>query len=364
MVGTTIGAGFFALPYTIMRAGFVNGLIYLVVLGLLNLLVNLLYGEVVLRTAGDHQMTGYGQIYLGQKGKILGSVALFVSIYGALLAYLIKTGEFAALVFGLPQPLFFSLAFFILGSTAIFLGLKTVSKFELLFGSLILIFIYILALMGIPRLDFTNYTLPAINHSLAAIFAPYGVILFALTGMSAVPEMEEVLRQNHRQLKKAIIIGSLIPLIVYLVFTAVIVGVSGRQTSQDAILGLVGFLPTWIVKLGAGLGILTMSTSFLSLGFVLRETWFRDFKLNKSLAFALAVGPSLALFLLGARNFLTTLEIAGSIACGLSGLMVVWLYFEAKRKGTKTPAYILSIPKILLLILAIVFILGLFSAFH
>jgi len=361
MVGTTIGAGIFALPYAIMKIGFWNGLVYLLVLGLLNILVNLLYGEVVLRTAGDHQMTGYGQIYLGKLGKTLASIALFVTIYGALLAYIIKSGEFAALVLNLSQPFLFSLVFFALASTAIFFGLKTLAKFELLLTSLIVIFIYILALIAFPHLQSINYQSTINSLSINNLLLPYGVILFALTGMSAVPEMEEILRTEHHNLKKAILIGSLIPLIVYLIFAAVIVGVSGWKTSPDAILGLVGFLPAWVVRLGAGLGILTMSTSFLSLGFVLREVWFRDFKLNKNLAFGLAVLPSLALFLLGTRNFIGVLEIAGSIACGLSGLLVVWLYYEAKIHGKRLPAYSLSIPKFVLLILAIVFTLGLFS---
>jgi amino acid permease len=364
MVGTTIGAGIFALPYAIMKAGFVNGMIYLLVLGLLNVLVNLLYGEMVLRTAGDHQMTGYGQIYLGKIGKALASITLFVTIYGALLAYIIKTGEFASLILNLSQPFLFSLVFFALASSAIFFGLKTLAKFELLLTSLILIFIYILALIAFPYLQSINYQ-PAYRQAgqlfINNLLLPYGVILFALTGMSAVPEMEELLRSEPQSLKKAILIGSLIPLIVYLVFVAVIVGVSGRQTSPDAIFGLLGYLPAWVVRLGAGLGILTMSTSFLSLGFVLREAWFRDFKFNKNLAFPLAVFPSLVLFLLGARNFIGVLEIAGSIACGLSGLLVVWLYYEAKKHGQRAPAYSLGIPKILLLILAIVFILGIFS---
>lgn len=361
MVGTTVGAGIFALPYTIMKVGFWTGMIYLLILGLLNLLVNLLYGEVVLRTPGDHQMTGYGEIYLGKKGKVMASLALYGALYGALLAYLIKTGEFAALVLGFSQPLLFSLVFFILGSTAIFLGLKTVSKFELFLVILMLLFIYILALIGLPHLLSINYQSTMNLLSINNLLLPYGVILFALTGMSAVPEMEEILRNEHHQLKKAILIGSLIPLLVYLLFVAIIIGVSGQKTSQDAIFGLVGFLPAWIVKLGAGLGILTMSSSFLSLGFVLRESWFRDFRLSKNIAFSLAVFPSLALFLLGTRNFLAILELAGAIACGLSGLLVVWLYFEAKKSGNRPPTYSLSIPNFVLLILAIVFILGLFS---
>ncbi len=112
LVGTTIGAGIFALPHVIAQAGLAIGLTYLLGLGILNLLLNIIYGEVILCTTGDHQLTGYAQIYLGKKGKALATAAMFFSLYGALLAYLIKIGQFLALIFGLPSPLLFSVLFF------------------------------------------------------------------------------------------------------------------------------------------------------------------------------------------------------------------------------------------------------------
>lgn len=350
LVGTTIGAGIFAIPHVISQAGLPIGLVYLLGLGILNLLLNLLYGEVILRTPGDHQLTGYAEIYLGKKGKAIATTAMFISLYGALLAYLLKIGQFCALVFGFANPLFFSLLFFTFASLAIILGLKTISQIEIILSASIITLIGIIAFLAKNSFVFSNYPLNPANFS--SIFLPYGVILFALSGSAAIPEMEEILRQDHKNLKKAILFGSLIPLIAYLIFALSIVGVSGMKTSDDAISSLVGILPNWITKVGASLGILTMSTSFLSLGYVLREVYHRDFKLPKPLALFLACVPALALLLAGAKNFIQILEITGAFSGGLTGILIILLYGRLNLR---------KIPPAILWLLGLVFGLGLLS---
>ncbi len=359
LVGTTIGAGIFGIPFVVSRIGFWAGIFYLLVLGFLVLLLNLIYGEIILRTPGDHQLTGYSKIYLGKWGKNLATISLFINLYGALLAYLIKIGEFSTLIAGRGNPLMFSLFFFILATIAIFFGLKTVSFFEGLIIFFLLGLIVLIAFLGFQRIEPANFS----GINLSFLFLPYGVILFALTGSSIIPEMEEILRKEPQNLKKSIIIGSLIPLFVYLLFTVLIVGICGPFTSDDAISNLPFFLPAWVVNLGALLGILSMGSSYLSLGYVLREIWFRDFRLPKSLAFVLACFPSLIFFMFGAKSFISVLGISGAVAGGLSGILIVSIFERSRRKGERLPAYSLRIPRVLLFILFLIFFIGMVSPF-
>lgn len=367
LVGTTIGAGIFGLPYAVAQAGLWPGMVYLLGLGGVVLLLNLIYGEVILHTKGDHQLTGYGEIYFGQKGKLVATLSLLIGLYGALLAYTIKIGEFLAFLTGIHSPLALSLLFFFLAFMAIALGLRTISYLEFVLVSLIIGFITLLALAGLSHISPINYSLLAISHS--SLFLPYGVILFALTGAASIPEMEEVLRQTgeRKKLKMAIFYGSLIPLVTYLIFTLIIVGISGSQTSDDAISGLISFLPNWVIHLGAGLGILTMGTSFLTLGYVLREVWYRDYHLSKPVALFLAALPPLLLFLFGHQSFIDVLEITGALTGGLTGILIILLYRKIRLASAKAsvsqdkPAYHLKIPTAILCLLAIIFLLGMLS---
>lgn len=357
LVGTVIGAGIFGIPYVVSQIGFFPGVFYLSILGFLVLFLNLIYGEVILRTPGDHQLTGYGEIYLGKWGKTLAALAIFITAYGALLAYLIKTGEFLALIFNFSSPILFSLLFFVFASLAVFFGLKSVSFLGAVLVVLLLSLIGLIAILGVGQINVNHFA----GANFSFLFLPYGVILFALFGSSVIPEMEEILRDEHQNLKKSIITGSLIPLFVYLLFTTVVVGICGSLTSDDAVVGLTYFLPSWIVNLGAILGVLTMSSSYLTLGYVLREVWFRDFGAPKIFAFLLACFPSLILFLFGAKSFIEVLGITGSLMGGLTGILIILMYLRAKESGKRRPAYFLNIPKFFIFLLIIVFFIGMFS---
>ena len=207
LIGTVVGAGIFAIPYVVAKIGFLPGIFYLLILGALVLFLNLIYGEVILRTPGDRQLTGYAEIYLGKWGKFLGTLAIFITAYGALLAYLIKVGEFLSLIFALPNPVLFSLLFFVFGSIAVFLGLRSVSFFAGVFVVLLLGLVSLIAILGGDKIDPVNF----LGSDFSFLSLPYGVILFALFGSSVIPEMEEILRTEHKSLKKSIVIGSLIP---------------------------------------------------------------------------------------------------------------------------------------------------------
>lgn len=362
LVGTTVGAGIFGLPYVFSRFGFLPSALYLVVLGGIMMLLNLCYGEIILRTPGDHQFPGYLRFYFPEEKNLLKLVnmfSLFLSLYGALLAYGIKIGEFVQLILGVGNPVLFSLLFFIASSLALYLGLRTVSSLELvlllLMGFVVLLFLVI----SIPHLDFAY--LKDVNP--AFFFLPYGVILFALNGSSVIPEVEESIREVPGALKKVIIVGTLIPVFLYLVFTFVVVADSGPYTSEDALSGLLPILSPAIVKVGALFGILSMATSFLVLGYVLKEIWFRDFKVSRSSAFLFALLPSVLLFMFGARNFIKILDFSGAISVGLGAFLILAMHRKAKKEGKKEPAYEIRVPDFLRWMLYIVFLLGLFTPF-
>src|SRR3990167_1848687 len=81
LIGTIIGAGILGLPYVISQVGLFYGAILIVLLGLAFLGINLFLGEIVLRTNGKHQLTGYAEKYLGPKGKKIMAFSFFIRIF-------------------------------------------------------------------------------------------------------------------------------------------------------------------------------------------------------------------------------------------------------------------------------------------
>ncbi len=362
LAGTTIGAGMFGLPFVFSKLGFFPTLFYLLGLGAVMALLNLIYGEVILRTPGDHQISGYLRLYLNDNTELLGAVntfSFFVSAYGALLAYGIKIGEFLQMILGFGSPILFSVLFYLFACAAFYSGLRSISLLELLITGLVVFSIIIFFIFSIGKFDLTHLT----GFSPLYLMLPYGVIFFALNGTSVVPEMEEILRKNPEKLKKSIVVGTLIPIFVYLVFSFVIVGNCGPFTSEDALSCLFPLFPNWIVKLGALIGILAMASSFLTLAYVLRESWFRDFKFSKTAAFLLVILPPFLLYLLGVRNFIRILDFSGAISVGLFGSLILFMHQKSRIKGKREPAYSIFLPRFIRIFLYILFIAGALTPF-
>ena len=120
MVGSIIGAGILGIPYVVSQAGFLVGFINLVVLGVIVFVLYLYLGEIILRTPGKHQLTGYAERYLGVWGKRLMLVSMVFGIYGALIAYLLGVGQAVAALLG-GNALFYSLIFLAIVATIIYL---------------------------------------------------------------------------------------------------------------------------------------------------------------------------------------------------------------------------------------------------
>lgn len=364
LLGTIVGAGVFGIPYVIAKSGIVPGFFYFFILGGAVLLIHLFFGEIVLRTKGKQRLIGYSQKYLGKWGKLLITIAVILGVTGALLAYLILAGDFLEILFSPYTNLtsfYFSLIFGVVLSCFIFRGIKLIAPTELFTNILFFLVIFIIFSFCLPKINFSN--LPLFN--LPNIFLPYGVILFSLIGWSAIPEITEILKtaEEKKSLKKIIILGTIIVTVFYILFSLGIIGITGGKTSTDALSGLIPFLGGKIIFFGALAGLITLADSFLILGLYLRNTFIYDLKISKNLAFLIACGLPLILFLIGFRSFIGTIGFVGTALGVIEGIIIVLIFKKAKTMSDRQPEYSLKIPSVLLYFLMAIFILGAISQF-
>lgn len=326
-----------------MKAGFVPGIIFLLLVGALTFIMNLAYGEVVLRTNGSHQLTGYAGMYLGAKWKKAILFTFILAIYSALLAYIIVSGQFLATALSdlfAVTPTAWSVWFFIILAGLSFGSIKRIAKFEFFITAAILTMVAVFISAGIPKVNISN--IPIFQNEF--MFLPYGILLFALFGLSAVPLQREILNGNEGNLKKAIYIGTAIPAILSLIFAIVVVGVSGDATSPEAISGAMPILGEWAGILGSLLGALAVSTAFVAHSRIMIEIFQFDFHLKKLTSWSLTVIPPFLLFMSGTRDFIRVINLAGGVAIGLELIVFIALYHNARRKGTRIPEYSLRLP--------------------
>ena len=355
LTGTIIGAGVLGIPYVMAKAGFLTGLLVLLLLGAVMVVLNLCIGEVTLRTKGRHQLTGYAGIYLGQRGKRLMTLAMMISSYGALMAYIIGEGKSLAEIFG-GNPWMWSIVFFVLASLIIFKGMEAVGMSELVLSIIKFVALFTTLLL----LGFSQFFDPAslMQIDLTKIFVPYGVILFAFLGAIAIPAMREELSSHLKDLKKCILIGTLIPIAAYALFGLAVVGVTGRFTTEVANLGvglLMGFFPLAIISVFA---VLSMATGFIAIGNGLREMFWHDYKFKPINALLLTLSVPVLLILFGVHSFINILGITGAIAGGADGIIMLLTYLKARKHGQRKPEYEMNIGLVPIVLMIAVFIIG------
>lgn len=353
MMGTIIGAGIFGIPYVVYQAGFLTGALLMLILTVAVIFIHLFIGEIALSTQKIHQLTGYAEKYLGRQGKYAMFFSALFGFYGALLAYIIGEGQALAALFG-GNPLWYSLGFFAVAGFMVYQGLTLVKKADVFLTFLVLLIVFVIAIVGAPHLNMENLR----QFDILKILIPYGVIFFAITGASAVPQLRQVLKGREKLIQDAIIIGTAIPFLVYFLFTFMVIGISGANVTEVATIGLGRVVGESMVIFGNLFAILAMSTTFFTLGLALKSTYIFDFKLKPALAWLLTVAAPLVIFFLGMQGFVKVIGLAGALGGSIEGLLIILILLRLKKKRDRTPEYEITKSPFLLGFLALVFLGG------
>lgn len=340
-VGTVVGGGVFALPAVSARAGFPIAFAWLVVVGATILLLHLMYGEIILRTPQRHRLPGYARWYLGTWGWRWGMTSALVSALGGLLIYLILLGQFAShllISFPISQALP-PLLLWVPLVVAVAAGLRAVAKAELFLSAALIALMVGISLFGLFRLRPEH--LGALG-SLRDVALPYGVLMFALSGTIAVPEIREFFSQNTPWFQRSIIAGTVLPAALYGLFIISIVGAFGGEVSEDLFATVKPFGAA--VQYGLALfGVLAVASSFLAVATYLVDTLRYDLRLRRSLALSFLAVP-LILYVLGARDFMVLVAFVGILLGFLDGSLILLLWTRAKRYGSVKPWYAVPLP--------------------
>lgn len=336
LFGTIVGAGIFGLPYVVERSGYAVGLFWMIVLSGVVALTHTLYGEVVSATEGEHRLIGYVGIHLGRKAKIVETCASILSLTGANLAYLILGGLFLSqLVKGIP-PILGATTLFGVGIAAAVGGTKFLASADFFMTLLELGAMALLGSVGLHVFKTANLA----GFHWGEVFRPYGVVLFAYGGLSAITEIRPMTRDRH-VLRKSIVVGTMMAAALTIFFVTAVLGALGPDITPETVGALNARLGGPVPLIGAVAGFITILTSYIVFGEYLKNQFWRDFAWPKWQAGLVAVGGPFLLYLIGIRSFGAVLELVGSVLVAVEGSFVCLMYLKLRKD--RTPG-ILQIP--------------------
>ncbi|OGH61788.1 MAG: hypothetical protein A2848_01670 [Candidatus Magasanikbacteria bacterium RIFCSPHIGHO2_01_FULL_50_8] len=321
LFSTIVGAGVLGLPFIVARVGVVVGFLYIIAMGLLMCGIHLILAEIVIRTRRHFQLSGLMRLYLGRWAAILMAIIFLGLHFGAMTAYLIGEGESLAAIFG-GQPLAWSVIFFIIGSLIIMRGVRAIARFDWWISLLTIGVVALIVFLSAPHATQWTY-FPA---EFSSLLLPYGVLLFAFHGTSALPELEMIVGTDAHALRKAVIVGSLVPIALYALFAVTVVAVTGVSTSEIATIELGRVVGPRMILIGNIFAIVAMSSSFVTIGQALRRSFQWDYGVSPRIAFALAVGVPLVVYLAGAREFVRVIGFVGATCGTIEIILLLWAY--------------------------------------
>lgn len=340
MLGTTIGVGMFGLPYVFYQVGFGLGFVEFVLIGALNALALCLYAELVLARKKHAHFVEVIGAELGFWGRLWATVSFFATMWGAMVAYIIVSASFIGLITGADPSVVISLLFAALASLVLAGGVAMMLRIQSIVFPVFFALIAVLLLASFSHFELEHFTTVHFENAVV----PLGVMLFAVSGLSAVPEVRDALGKRDRLLFKVIVAGMGIAMTVFLAFVIAILAFNGGDMSPDGISGIVRTAGRPLAIVAASVGTLVVFSAFVTIGTSILNTFMYDFSMRFSHAWLATVGVPIAIFILGARDFIDVIGSVGGVLGGVSGLLILFAYEKARRSG-ELPKRALRVPR-------------------
>ncbi|MCH9637174.1 amino acid permease [Rickettsiella endosymbiont of Litargus connexus] len=235
IVGTAIGGGMLALPIATAEAGFTNSLILLFLCWFIMTVSAFLVLEVNLWLPANTNIISMSRILLGRWGESIAWISYLLLFYSVLAAYMAGGGDFLSgllLNLGVKIPSWASILLFIaILSYIVYQGIHYVDYVNrgLMFSKLS---IYVLLILFIiPSVSDTKLK----DGNILYLTSGATVMITSFTFANIIPSLRTYFKDDIPKLRKAILIGSLIPLFCYLFWNLCIMGVLPREGNYGLI---------------------------------------------------------------------------------------------------------------------------------
>jgi amino acid permease len=323
MLGTVIGAGFLALPYAAAHSGVATVLFFIGALALVAILLHIAYGEIVLATPGRHRLPGYAGEYLGPLGKNISGIAVIVGQLGGLLVYLLFGGAFISAL--LPEGLWLegSVIFWVILTALLLMKFRASATVDALASWCLVLGLIGISLFAFGK-DLPDHFQIQFSPSLAQFFLPYGIVMFSLMGLAAVPELASFKNiHNKKALTSVLIFGITGAAILYALFAWSVSGMIGQNASANAFLDIRPFLPNWASWLIPVIGLIAIGTSYFTFGVSTKNVLTMDFGINRVFAAAIVASVPITLFLLGMHDIARIIGFLGGVWIGIEAITIL-----------------------------------------
>lgn len=375
--GTTIGAGMLALPIITGFAGFIPSVLLLILFWAYMTYTAFLVLETNLWMERNTNLITMARRTLGRPGEILSWFVYLFLLYSLTTAYIAGSGpiviDFLKTIAGYQLPAWAgSIPLLLIFGFFVYRGTKSVDYVNrvLMLGLVIaygLLVVFLTPHVQPNLLAYSHWRDILIAVSIVATSFGFHII---------IPSLTTYMDGDVEKLKKTILIGSAIPLVVYIIWEALTLGIIPLEGAYSITEGYKeGSNGAYLVSMLLGNGVISqvarffaffaIVTSFLGVSLSLLDFLADGLDIEKNrrgrfFLYLLTFGPPLLITLYDPRAFLSALEYAGAfgvvILLGLLPALMVWKgrYYKKYVTNFTTPGGKLGLIIVIILSLTVV----------
>lgn len=353
VAGTALGAGMLAMPLATAGIGFASAMLLL-----LGLWVVMSYTALLLVEAYQYNdaSMGLGSLtykYLGTSGRLLTSLAMPFLMYSLIAAYLAGGGEIINeslnSLLGIQLPSYLGvLLFAVIGGGVVCFGTHSVDVINRYLFATKIFFLATMLIVLLPHVQRVNLLSMPVEQALLLSAIPIVFTSFGFHG--SVPSIVNYMQGDTAKLRKIFIIGSAIPLLVYVFWQLATLGTIESDTFIGILAdesGLNGLLAAVKAVMGAAqvemavrlFAALALATSFLGVALGLFDFLADFFKRQNTMTGRLQTGaitfvPPLLFALFYPKGFIFALGFAAIALAVLSLLLPALLVRQTRKQHT------------------------------
>jgi tyrosine-specific transport protein len=354
IAGTTIGVGMLALPVVTGPGGFVPAMTIYLITWLFMLCTGLLLLEVCTWMPKDANLITMTQRLLGNWGKDLCWLVYLFLFVTVMTAHLVGGGNILHEISDGQLPVWATtLLYLLLFSPIVYLGTHSVDRLNLclMLGVIVSYFLFVFAAYDHVDIALLSYR----NWPKALLALP--VLFTAFTYQVIIPTLMTYMDRNVKKVRLAIILGTSIPLVIYLIWELLILGIipiegpngliEANQQGHNAVTPLKQFLKhANLFRIGKSFAFFTMTTSYIALALAYLDFLADGLKIEKKglkkvfLCLIVFIPPAI-IALIYPKIFLIALNYAGGISCallfGLFPPLMAWVgrYVKGYSRGPR-----------------------------
>lgn len=333
MVASIVGAGIFALPFTLAAHGlwvFV-GVMVVAVWATVRI-----HDAVVQLSASTHknlQLPGLVGLYLGKNAARITGILFFICGFMSLLVYVLGLHELAQTFIPELSLWYVALPCVVLGIVVSMRGEALVLRNAFFFSSLVFFLIVVISLLCVlhPQFSLVSSITPLVVSDISII----AVCFFALSGVVAIPELASMVRDRFA-LRAPVAVATILVAALYVFFSIAVVGILQGGTTSVATSGLKLHFGASAILVGA----LVTAASFLS-GLMLRslslvESFRWDYGFSKFTALTIFGLVFVGMLQIPWHSFAEVVAWSGGVIGGLLGIIIMSAYVRMKYQKMRT----------------------------